>query len=54
MYVPTDRDAPSDNAALEMARGVRDVVMANAEASEAQRTLNKETVEALWSSGLMV
>lgn len=53
MYVPTDRNTATDNVALEMARSVRGVVMANAAASEKERTLNKETVEALWRSGLM-
>jgi len=48
-----DRDAPTENAGLRMARSIREVVRANAADSERQRTLNKATVEALWQSGLM-
>ena len=33
-----------------MARSVRETVMRNAGANEQARTLNAETVEALWSS----
>ena len=36
-----------------MARGIREVVRDEAEANECDRTLNKNTVEALWQSGLM-
>ena len=36
-----------------MARSVRETVMRNAGANEQARTLNVETVEALWNSGLM-
>jgi alkylation response protein AidB-like acyl-CoA dehydrogenase len=50
---PTDRDAPTTNPGLLMARSLREVTRANAEASERERTLNKDTVEALWKSGLM-
>ncbi len=48
-----DRDSPTKNAGLEMARSIREDVRANAEASENERTLNKDIVEALWRSGLM-
>ena len=48
-----DRDAPTDNEGLRMARSIRDVVRANAQESERERTLNKATVDALWQSGLM-
>ncbi len=51
--LPLQRDLPTRNRALAMARSVRDVVRAQAEASERERTLTKETVEALWRSGLM-
>jgi len=51
--ISIDRDAPTSNAGLEMARSVRQTVLANAEASERDRTLNKEIVEGLWESGLM-
>jgi alkylation response protein AidB-like acyl-CoA dehydrogenase len=47
------RDLPNENPALEMARSIREVVRANAEASERERTLTPEIVEALWESGLM-
>jgi alkylation response protein AidB-like acyl-CoA dehydrogenase len=43
----------ASNPALEMARSLRDVVRAHAEASERARTLTPEIVEALWKSGLM-
>ena len=36
-----------------MARSVRETVMRNAGANEQALTLNVETVEALWNSGLM-
>jgi alkylation response protein AidB-like acyl-CoA dehydrogenase len=36
-----------------MARSIREVTRANAAASERERTLDKETVDALWQSGLM-
>ena len=48
-----DRDAPTDNAGLRMARQIREIVRENAADSERGRTLNKATVEALWKSGLM-
>lgn len=48
-----DRNGPAQNAGVEAARSLRDCVRANAEASENARTLDKETVEALWQSGLM-
>lgn len=48
-----DRDAPTDHDGLRRARSIRDVVIENAEASERERTLNKATVDALWTSGLM-
>lgn len=48
-----DRDAPTESPGLRMARGIREVVRANAADSERERTLNKATVEALWKSGLM-
>jgi len=48
-----DRDAPTDNAGLRMARSIRDVVRAHAADSERLRTLDKATVDALWQSGLM-
>lgn len=51
--VHIDRNGPTDNPGLAMARSIRDVVAANAAASERERTLTKETVDALWSSGLM-
>ncbi len=47
------RDRPTENAGLEMARSLRDLVRENAEDSERRRTLNKDTVEGLWKSGLM-
>jgi alkylation response protein AidB-like acyl-CoA dehydrogenase len=50
---PIDRNAPTRNPGLEMARSLRGVVAANAADSERERTLNKATVEALWDSGLM-
>lgn len=48
-----DRDAPTENAGLRMARSIRDIVRDNAADNEQARTLNKATVEALWESGLM-
>lgn len=48
-----DRDAPTNNAGLRVARSVREIVRANAAESERERTLNKATVDALWQSGLM-
>ena len=51
--IQIDRDGPAPHAGVEMARSIRQLVLDNAEASERERTLNKETVEALWQSGLM-
>lgn len=51
--VAHDRDYPTDNAALRMARSLRGLVAEHAEASERERTLRKEIVEGLWQSGLM-
>jgi alkylation response protein AidB-like acyl-CoA dehydrogenase len=48
-----DRDAPTGNEGLRMARSIREVVRENAADNERERTLNKATVEALWKSGLM-
>jgi alkylation response protein AidB-like acyl-CoA dehydrogenase len=48
-----DRDGATSNPGVEMARGIRRVVRDEAEANERERTLNKNTVEALWQSGLM-
>ena len=48
-----DRNGPTSNRGVEMARSIRQVVLDNARACENERTLNKETVEALWKSGLM-
>lgn len=39
--------------ALDMARGMRELVRAEAAASEAQRTLSPTIVDAMWTSGLM-
>ena len=50
---PIPPASPADNPALEMARSLRPVVAERALASETQRTLDKEIVEAMWSSGLM-
>ena len=50
---PVYRDAPTENPGLELARSIRDVVMASAAESERERTLNKATVDAFWNSGLM-
>jgi alkylation response protein AidB-like acyl-CoA dehydrogenase len=36
-----------------MARSIRQLVLDNAKANESERTLNKETVDALWQSGLL-
>lgn len=51
--VTIDRDGPTSNPGVEMARSIRDVVIEKAGASERERTLCKDTVEALWRSGLM-
>lgn len=48
-----DRHGPPSNQGVKMARSVRPIVLENAIANEDARTLNKETVEALWRSGLM-
>ncbi len=53
MTVYTHRDAPTESAALEMARSMREIIKANVEACESERTLNKAVVDALWASGLM-
>ncbi len=53
MLATSQRDNPTSNPGLEMARSIRDVVLENAEASERERTVNKEIVESLWKSGLM-
>ncbi|MBW2362491.1 MAG: acyl-CoA dehydrogenase [Deltaproteobacteria bacterium] len=51
--IQIDRNGPPSHPGVEMARSVRQLVLDNAEASELERTLNKETVEALRQSGLM-
>ncbi|MBJ19619.1 MAG: acyl-CoA dehydrogenase [bacterium] len=51
--IKIDRDGPTSNPGVEMARSIRPLVLENAEASERERTLNKETVDALWQSGLL-
>ncbi len=51
--VRIDRNGASANPGVEMARGLREIVRKEAAANERLRTLNKETVEALWRSGLM-
>ena len=48
-----DRYGPAANPGVEMARGIRDIVRDEVEDNERERTLNKNTVEALWQSGLM-
>ncbi|NIP89220.1 MAG: hypothetical protein GWO21_09825, partial [Gammaproteobacteria bacterium] len=53
LYPPIDRDAETSNAGVLMARSVRETVMRSAEESERERTLNRATVDAMWSSGLM-
>ncbi len=51
--VTIDRDGPTENPGLARARSIRSLVMEKAGDSERERTLCKETVDALWSSGLM-
>ncbi len=51
--IQIDRNGPASHKGVEMARSIRQIVLENAEANERERTLNKETVEALWKSGLM-
>jgi alkylation response protein AidB-like acyl-CoA dehydrogenase len=51
--VSIDRDGPTTNEGLRMARSIRSLVMEQAEACERERTLTKEVVDGLWSSGLM-
>jgi alkylation response protein AidB-like acyl-CoA dehydrogenase len=53
MTTTTHRDDPTDNAGLLMARSLRALVRDNVEACEAERTMTKTVVEALWKSGLM-
>jgi alkylation response protein AidB-like acyl-CoA dehydrogenase len=53
MELPAHRTLPTSNPGLEMARAIRDVVAEHVAASERERTLTKEIVEALWESGLM-
>ncbi len=48
-----DRHGPTAHPGVAMARGIRDVVRAEAGANERDRTLNEKTVQALWRSGLM-
>ena len=48
-----DRHGPAANPGVAMARGIRDIVRNEVENNERERTLNKNTVEALWQSGLM-
>jgi len=51
--IQIDRNGPASHPGVEMARSIRQIVLDNAEANEQERTLNKETVEALWHSGLL-
>jgi alkylation response protein AidB-like acyl-CoA dehydrogenase len=51
--IQIDRNGPASHPGVEMARSIRQLVRGEAEANECERTLNKETVEALWQSGLM-
>ena len=51
--VRIDRNGPAAHPGVEMARGIRQVVRDEAAENERDRTLNKNTVEALWQSGLM-
>ena len=51
--IQIDRNGPTSNPGVEMARSVRQIVRDNAVANESVRTLNQETVAALWQSGLM-